>query len=41
MFKGKEGQGNSVRKVEIARYPRGIHVIFNDKVYVNKENLKQ
>jgi hypothetical protein len=41
MFRGQEGPGNSARKAEMAKYPKGIHVIFNLKAYANRENLKQ
>ena len=41
MFRGQEGPGNLARKAEMAKYPKGIHVIFNPKAYANGENLKQ
>ena len=44
MFRGSEGitvANKTTRRVEAARYPKGIHVIFNKKVYANGENLKQ
>ena len=41
MFKGKEINNTKARRDEIARYPKGIAVIFNLKVYANSENLKQ
>ena len=31
----------TARRVEAMRYPKGIHIIFNSKVYTNRENLKQ
>jgi hypothetical protein len=41
MFKGKEINNSKARKKEMARYPKGIAVIFNPKAYANSENLKQ
>ena len=41
MFRGKEKLDTKVRKDELARFPSGVHVIFNVKVYTNSENLKQ
>lgn len=41
MFKGQEGLNTAPRRAELARFPRGIHVIFNKKAYANGENLKQ
>jgi hypothetical protein len=41
MFKGKEINNSKARKEEMARYPKGIAVIFNPKAYANSENLKQ
>jgi hypothetical protein len=41
MFRGKEGLSDAQRKAEFKKYSKGIHVIFNKKVYANGENLKQ
>jgi hypothetical protein len=44
MFRGSEGTtaaNTTARRAEAARYPKGIHVIFNKKAYANGENLKQ
>jgi hypothetical protein len=41
MFRGQERLNTKARREEVARYPKGIHVIFNPKVYANGENLKQ
>jgi hypothetical protein len=41
MFRGREGTGDIWRQREMARYPKGIVVIFNDKAYANGQNLKQ
>jgi hypothetical protein len=41
MFRGTEGTGDSRRKAEMKKYPKGINVIFNKKAYANGENLKQ
>ena len=40
MFRGKEGSRDYYRKTEIVRYPIGVIIIFNDKVYTNRDNLK-
>jgi hypothetical protein len=40
-LKGLLGTGDVRRKQEIKRYPKGIYVIFNNNVYINKDNLKQ
>ena len=44
MFRDSEGAkyaNTAARRAEAARYPKGIHVIFNSKAYANRENLKQ
>jgi hypothetical protein len=44
MFRGSEGTtaaNTTARRAEAARYRKGIHIIFNKKVYANGENLKQ
>jgi hypothetical protein len=41
MFRGIKGSGDSRRKAEMKKYPKGIQVIFNKKAYANGENLKQ
>jgi hypothetical protein len=41
MFKGQEKLNTKAYKDKLARYPKGLYVIFNLKVYVNSENLKQ
>jgi hypothetical protein len=41
MFRGQERLNTKARREEVARYPKGIHVIFNPKAYANGENLKQ
>ena len=41
MFRGKQGPGDVGARQEIKKYPKGIHVIFNEKAYANGENLKQ
>ena len=40
MFKGKEINNIKARRDEIIRYPKGITIIFNLKVYTNSKNLK-
>jgi hypothetical protein len=44
MFKGNKGitaANTTAHKAEAVRYPKGIYIIFNKKVYVNEKNLKQ
>jgi hypothetical protein len=41
MFRGKEKLDTKARKDKLARFPLGVHVIFNTKAYANGENLKQ
>ena len=41
MFKGQEGLNTAARRAELVQFPKGIHVIYNKKAYVNRENLKQ
>jgi hypothetical protein len=40
MFYRKEGLRDACWKAEFKRYAKGVHVIFNEKAYANKENLK-
>ena len=41
MFRGKEHSNTKARREELSKYPKGLHVIFNEKAYANGENLKQ
>ena len=41
MFKGKEVLNTVAYRAELIRFPKGIHIIYNKKVYTNRENLKQ
>jgi hypothetical protein len=41
MFRGKEKLDTKARRDELARFPPGVHVIFNAKAYANSQNLKQ
>ena len=41
MFKGQEKLNTKARRDKLARFPLGVHVIFNLKAYANGENLKQ
>ena len=39
MFRGKEKLDTKVYKDKLARFPSGVHIIFNIKVYTNSENV--
>ena len=44
MFKDNKGIiviNTTVYRIEAIRYLKSIHIIFNKKVYVNRENFKQ
>ena len=41
MFKGQEKLNTKAHRDKLARFPSGVHVIFNPKAYANGENLKQ
>ena len=40
MFKGKENSNTKAYKDEVTQFPKGLYMIYNEKVYVNNENLK-